>query len=244
MAMEQKDSSWEVDLEFYKKLREVVQAGTFKSISFSPWHKGCDTELDATSDWPELKDLMETWYYEIQGEIEIHTYALVTPEFKEDKLILDVFTAWNHCADCLSDIRRDWDEEEFQGLVFDLLPKRLQDQTHALDLLISIEIEHDESSKSSITDFSISLLDGKVDEDLAASLSPDGLREIKEHVVEWCLGYFCPEGDFNAVLEENQISRFSTYASEKFLLIPDPPEIEPEREPENFHDLTPTRPKP
>jgi hypothetical protein len=87
MAMEQKNSSWEIDLDFYKKLREVVQAGTFKSISFSPWHKGCDTELDATCDWPELKDLMETWYYEIQGEIEIHTHALVTPEFTEDKLI-------------------------------------------------------------------------------------------------------------------------------------------------------------
>jgi len=240
MAMERKNICWKIDLEFYKKLREVVQAGAFKSISFIPWHKGCDTNLDATCDWPELKDLMETWYYEIQGEIEIHTYVLVTPEFTEEKLILDVITEWDHCADCMSEVGDDWDEEKFQELVFNLLPKRLQDQTHALDLLIWIEIEYDESAKSSITEFSISLLDGKVDEDLAASLSSDGLREIREHVVEWCLGYFCPIGDFSAVLEANQISTFSTYASEKFLMIPDPPE----REPENFHDLTTPRPKP
>jgi hypothetical protein len=242
MAIKRKNSSWAIDLEFYKKLREVVKAGTFKSISFSPWHKGCDTDLEATCEWPELKGLMETWYYEIIGEIEIHNYANVTAEFSGDKLTFDVFTALDHCADYPLDIKQAWDEEEFQGLIFDLLPKRLQEQTHSLDLMISLEIEYENSEKSTMSNFEIWLMDGEVDGDLAGSITPDGLRVIKEYIAEWCLGYFSPDSDFSVVMVENRISSFSTYALETFLMIPDPPEIEPEREPENFNDLTTTRP--
>ena len=242
MTTERKSRIWDIDLEFYKKLREVVQAGTFKSINFSPWHKGCDIDLDASCDWPELKGLMETWYYEIIGEIEIHTYAIVTPEFSGGKLTFDVFTAWNHCADYPSDIKQAWDEEEFQLLIFDLLPKRLQDQTHMLDLMISLEIECETLENATMSNFAIFLMDGEVDEDLAEAITPESQKVIRNYVAQWCLDFFNPDGDFSVAIEENRISSFTTYSLETFLMIPDPPEVEPEREPENFNDLTTTRP--
>jgi hypothetical protein len=102
----------------------------------------------------------------------------------------------------------------------------LATRAHAIALLTWLEHEKDESVYGA----------------LAGSITPDGLRVIKEHIAEWCLGYFSPDSDFSVVMVENRISSFSTYALETFLMIPDPPEIEPEREPENFNDLTTTRP--
>ena len=224
MASERENRSSEIDSEFYKKLCEVVGAGTFDSISFSPWHKGCDTDLNATCDWPELENLMEDWYYEIQGDIEMHNYAIVTPELTEDGLVFEVFTQWNHCADDAENIQKAWDEDKFQEFVFGLLPKRLQNQVQALYLTVSLEIEYENPKSSSMSNFSIWLGEGEVDEDLAKSISPDGLQALKEYINKWCLDYFVHDGSFSASLEDNQISSFTTCASEAFLMIPGSPE--------------------
>jgi len=220
MASERQNRSSEIDSEFYKKLCEVVGAGTFDSISFSPWHKGCDTDLNATCDWPDLESLMEEWFYEIRGDIEMHTDAIVTPELTEDGLVFDVFTQWNQCADDPESIRKAWDEEKFQGFVFGLLPKRLQDQVQALDLFIFLEAEYEDSETSSVRDLSIGLIEGQVDEDLAKSISPEGMNALRAYIVNWCSEYFAPGDSFSVSLEDNQISSFITCASEKFLMIP------------------------
>lgn len=220
MSTEKATKASAVDCGFYERLCVVVREGKFKDISFSPWHKGCDTELDATCDWPDLKDLMEDWYYKMQGDIEPHTHAIVSPEFSEGNLIFGVFTQWDHCADGLSNDDKAWDEEGFQRMVHDHLPKKFRDKTDAADLLVSLEITYDEPGKCYMSNFSVSSMDCRLDENLSASISPDAQQVIKNNVVEWCLRYFNPDGDFSASVMENGLSSFNTYASEKFLITP------------------------
>ena len=84
--------TFQVDANFYKRLCEVVKDGTFVSIDFSPWHKGCDTCLDASCDWPGLQDEMEEWYYENIGEFDVHTTLDLKPEFTDNQLIFNIHT--------------------------------------------------------------------------------------------------------------------------------------------------------
>jgi hypothetical protein len=79
----------EIDAEFYKRLCKVVKAGTFKSIDLSPYHKGCDTSIDVSCNWPELEHLMVEWYYNSWELIKMlgHSSLEIVPRIDDEKLI-------------------------------------------------------------------------------------------------------------------------------------------------------------
>ncbi len=144
----------QVDANVYNRLCEVVKDGTFVSIDFSPWHKGCDTCLDATCDWPELQDEMEEWYYENISEFDVHTTLYLTPEITNDQLLFKIYTVWDRNFDQFSDLSKEWDEELFQDFVFDLLPKAIKEKAPSENLWVSVDLEY-EPKKLSVKQFSV-----------------------------------------------------------------------------------------
>jgi hypothetical protein len=210
----------QVNADFYKRLCEVVHDGTFVSIDFTPWHKGCDTCLDATCDWPELQDEMEEWYYENAGEFEIHTTLNLIPKFTDNQLIFNIYTEWNRSYDQFTELSKEWYEESIQDFVFDLLPQAIKEQIPPEDLWISFNLEYEEPGEVSVTQFSISAM-GKERKDLAAALSPENLEAIGKYVLEWCQKNHGPQDNFSISIENNEVrSVVSVGESVSILVVP------------------------
>ena len=207
-----------IDTEVYKRLCEVVEAGTFQSISFSPWHKGCDTELDATCQWPELEGELENWYYDNMGDMEPHTYAMIIPIYCRETLSFKFVGDYDRGRDQEADIC--WDEGEFQEFVHSLLPSALRKNTNPENLWISLELEYESPQQSSISDFSISL-EGEDEDKFTTSITPKKQNVIRDYVIAWCFKNHGPEDSFGIRIESNAISSVVTSCvSEEFLLIP------------------------
>ena len=216
--------STEVDPEVYKKLCEVVEAGTFQSVRFSPWHKGCDTELDATCDWDDLQDEMESWYYDNQEDFGMHTRAVVYPYYYDKELIFDVSAHWDRSMDQVSELSDVWDDVAFQDFVYDLLPSKLKKQTSSDELWISVDVDYESPDQLSISTFSISE-SGDEENDLAASITPKNERLIAEYVLKWCQENHGPDDNFSITIENNEVGGVeSSCPSEEFLVIPKKPE--------------------
>ena len=212
----------EIDPEVYKRLCEVVKAGTFRSINFSPWHKGCDVELDATCQWPELEGELETWYYDRRGDcdIDMHTMATINPSYDGETLSFHLDAIWDRSLDQMSEVAQGWDEIEFQGFVHSLLPSTMEEDVTPEELWISLELEYESPSESSISGFSISV-DGDENEDLTAAITPENQKLICDHVVAWCIENHSSEDNFSVGIENNEVaSVISSYPSEEFLLVP------------------------
>jgi hypothetical protein len=213
----------EIDPEVYKRLCEVVEAGTFLSINFSPWHKGCDVELDATCQWPELEGELETWYYDRRGDcdIDMHTMATINPSYDGETLSFHLDAIWDRSLDQMSEVDQGWDEMEFQEFVHSLLPSTMEENVTPDDIWISLELEYLSAQDSSISDFSISI-DGDESGELTDSVNQIIKEEIREYVISWCMANHTSENDvFNISINYNSISYVcSICPSEEFLLIP------------------------
>ncbi len=196
--------TFQVNADFYKRLCEVVKEGTFVSIDFSPWHKGCDICLDSSCDWPELQGEMEQWYYENAGEFDIHTNLYLTPEFTNDQLIFKIATVWNRSYDQFTELSKEWYEELVQDFVFNLLPQAIKEQTPPEDLWISFNLEYEAPGEVSVTQFSISDM-GKERKDLVAALSPKNLQAVGKYVLEWCQKNHGPQDNFSISIENNEV---------------------------------------
>ena len=196
--------TFQVDANFYKRLCEVVKDGTFVSIDFSPWHKGCDTCLDASCDWPGLQDEMEEWYYENIGEFDVHTTLDLKPEFIDNQLIFNINTVWNRSYDQFTELGKEWHEELFQDFVLDLLPQKIKGHTLPEDFWISLDLEYKEPDEQSVKQFSISD-SGKERKDLTAALSPENLHAVGNYVLEWCQKNHGPQDNFSISIENNEI---------------------------------------
>ncbi len=209
----------EVDSKLYEQLCAVVKNETFKSISFSPWHKGCDIELDATCDWPELQYELEKWYYDQMGEIEEHTSADVVPKYDGKNLIFEFSGSWNRGL--YGDPNDGWDEQEFQEFVHSILPPPLNEVAIHDDIWISLELGYLSDQDNSISDFSISI-DG-VDRSIIADLVTQNIKEeIREYVITWCMINHTNKNDvFVISIDNNSISHVSSICSSKnFLIVP------------------------
>lgn len=209
----------EIDSEVYRRLCDVVKDGTFESISFSPWHKGCDTELHATCHWPELEGELETWYYEHAGDLEEHTNAEIVPHYDGENLIFEFSGSWDRGLH--GDSNDGWDEMEFQEFVHSLLPSTMEENVTPDDIWISLELEYLSAQDSSISDFSISI-DGDESGELTDSVNQIIKEEIREYVISWCMVNHTSENDvFNISIDNNSISYVcSICPSEEFLLKP------------------------
>jgi hypothetical protein len=216
---EKKPTVSQIDPEFYKRLCKVVKAGTFKSIEFSPWHKGCDIELDATCKWPELKDLLEEWYYDRLSDTDLdeHTTATVTPDYDGKDLIFSVYAYMDYSRD--SDISEGWESSDFQEFVYNLLPEKIRKDTDVEDLWVSLDVDYESSEKSTITNLSISI-DGKKKKELAGDITPENQILIKDHVISWCLENIGVSGEFSVTIGQLEVESVCSSFCEEFLLIP------------------------
>lgn len=207
----------EIDPKVYERLCDVVEAGTFRSISFSTWHKGCDTELNATCEWPELQGELENWYY--NQPTEPHTYATIVPRYDGKHLILE-FSGFSDDS-LFGDSNEGWDEMEFQEFVHSLLPSPLDENSTPDDIWISLELEYLSAQDSLISDFSISI-DGDESSELTDSVTQMIKEEVREYVISWCTVNHTSEDDaFNISINYNSIASLSTICpSEEFLLVP------------------------
>jgi hypothetical protein len=214
----------EVDPDFYKRLCKVVKAGTFRSINFSLWHKGCDIEIDATCRWPDLKSKLDEWYFSVMDTLDLHTEADISPEYSDGKLIFVVSTTYDSFRDGCSEVTKAWDVGEFNRLVYECLPKKLRDKTEPEDLSISLEASYDDLGKSQMSGFSISLIDGESTADFSTSISKKGLEVIKKYVIGFCTQQDSSAEDVTISIECSQIETmlFYTFGEETFLLIPKP----------------------
>ena len=207
-----------IDLEFYRRLCEVVEAGTFHSINFSVWHKGCDTKLYATCQWPELEGELENWYYEHMGDMETHTDAMIIPNFDDGNLIFEFSGSWDSSR--YGEANEGWDEGEFQEFVHSLLPSALRKKADPENLWISLELEYESPQQSSINDFSLSL-DGEDEDKFTAAITAKKQKMIRDYVIAWCFDNHSPDDSFNISIVDNAISSLVTSCgSEEFLLIP------------------------
>jgi hypothetical protein len=227
-AKQKQPNITEIDPEVYKKLCEVVEAGTFRSVSFSPWHKGCDTELNATCDWDDLQDEMESWYYDNQEDFGTHTYATVVPYYNDKKLIFDVSAYWDRGMDQVSELGEGWDDVAFQDFVYNLLPSKMKKQTSSEDLWISVDVDYESPDQLSISAFSISE-SGDEEKDLAATITPKNEKLIAEYILNWCQENHGPEDNFSITIENNEVGGVestsssggeSSSSSEEFLIVP------------------------
>jgi hypothetical protein len=218
---EKKLTVTEVDPDFYKRLCKVVKAGTFSSITFSPWHKGCDIELDATCRWPELKDLLEEWYYDRRGDSDVmmHTYARVTASYDGEKLIFELDTDWDRSMDQMSEVGEGWDMEDFQTLVINLLPPKFRKQTTPEDLWISLEVDFDSPDKTSVSGFSVSIA-GDENKAILEAITPELQKKIGDYVMHWCQGTHGPENNFTVSIENSEVNEVGSSSSEEFLVVP------------------------
>ena len=208
-----------IDPEVYRRLCEVVEAGTFQSVSFMPWHKGCDTELDTTCQWPELQDELENWYYDHMGDMESHTFAMIVPRYDGENLIFEFSGHWDRGRDGEAGIC--WDGAWFQEFVHNLLPSALRAQASPEELWISLEFEYESPGESSISGFSISL-EGDEREDLMAAITPRNQKAIRDYIIAWCMENHSPEDGFSVSIETNEVaSMVSSCPSEEFLLVPE-----------------------
>ena len=196
--------TFQVEANFYKRLCEVVNDAEFVSIDFSPWHKGCDTCLDASCDWPELQDEMEEWYYENIGEFDVHTTLYLTPEITNDKLIFKIDTVWDRNFDQFSDLSKEWDQELFQDFVFDLLPKAIKEKAPSENLWVSVDLEYEEPKKLSLKQFSVTD-SGKKRKYLVGALSNLNIETIADYVLEWCQKNHGPQDNFSISIENNEV---------------------------------------
>jgi hypothetical protein len=221
---EKKPIVTEVDPDFYKRLCKVVKAGTFRSINFSLWHKGCDIEIDATCRWPDLKSKLDEWYFSVMDSLDLHTEADISPEYSDGKLIFVVSTTYDSFRDGCSEVTKAWDVGEFNRLVYECLPKKLRDKTEPEDLSISLEASYDDLGKSQMSGFSISLIDGESTADFSTSISKKGLEVIKKYVIGFCTQQDSSAEDVTISIECSQIETmlFYTFGEETFLLIPKP----------------------
>jgi hypothetical protein len=214
----------EVDPDFYKRLCKVVKAGTFRSINFSLWHKGCDIEIDASCRWPDLKSKLDEWYFSMMDSLDLHTEAEIRPDYTDGQLTLIVSTIYDSFRDGCSEVTKAWDVGEFNRLVYDCLPKKLRDKTEPEDLSISLEASYDDLGKSQMSGFSISLIDGERNADFSTSISKKGLEVIKKYVIGFCTQQDSSAEDVTISIECSQIETmlFYTFGEETFLLIPKP----------------------
>jgi len=210
----------EINPEVYKKLCKVVEAGTFQSVRFSPWHKGCDTELDATCEWDDLQDEMESWYYDNQEDFGIHTRATVYPYYYDKELIFKVSAHWDRGMDQVSELGEGWDDVAFQDFVYDLLPSKMKKQTSSEDLWISVDVDYESPDQLSISAFSISE-SGDEEKGLAATITPKNEKLIAEYILNWCQENHGPEDNFSVTIENNEVGRVeSSCPREEFLVVP------------------------
>ena len=214
----------EVDPDFYKRLCKVVKAGTFRSISFSLWHKGCDIEIDASCRWPDLKSKLDEWYFSVMDSLDMHTEADISPEYSDGKLIFVVSTTNDSFRDGYSEVTKAWDVGEFNRLVYECLPKKLRDQSEPQDLDVYLEVHYDSYGESELSNFSISLIEGKSTADFSTSISKKGLEVIKKYVIGFCTQQDSSAEDVTISIECSQIETmlFYTFGEETFLLIPKP----------------------
>jgi hypothetical protein len=214
----------EVDPDFYKRLCKVVKAGTFRSINFSLWHKGCDIEIDATCRWPDLKSKLDEWYFSVMDSLDLHTEAEVRPDYTDGQLTFRVSTIYDGTRDGMSEVQDAWQEAELQQLVYGCLPKKLRDKTEPEDLSISLEASYDNLGKSEMSGFSISLRDGESTADFTAGISKKSLEAIKKYVIGFCTDQDSTAEDVSISIEDSQVDLFSSYifGEEKFLLVPKP----------------------
>ncbi len=209
----------EINREFYERLCEVVEAGTFQSISFSPWHKGCDVELDATCQWPELESELESWYYDQMVDFVEHTFAMLVPRHDGENLIFEFSGDWDRGR--YGESSEGWDDMEFQEFVHTLLPSTVGEHVSFEDLWISLELEYESPRESSISGFSISL-EGDENEELTAAINPSNQKAIGDYVIAWCMANHGPEDSFSVSIENNEVARVvSSCPSEEFLLVPE-----------------------
>jgi hypothetical protein len=212
----------EADPEAYKRLCKVVKAGTFTGITFSPWHKGCDFDLDATCRWPELKDVLETWYFDRRENCDVlmHTRARITPSFDGEELIFEMDADWDRSMDQMSEVGENWDVEEFQKFVFGLLPPKLSKQTTPEDLWISVEVDYDgDRKKTSLSGLSISVA-GDENDAMLAAITPLHQKKIGDYVMKWCQGTHGPENNFTVSIENSEVNEVGSSTSEEFLVVP------------------------
>jgi hypothetical protein len=216
---EKKPIVTEVDPDFYKRLCKVVKADTFKSIEFSPWHKGCDVELDATCKWPQLKDLLEEWYYDrlSSTDLEEHTTATVTPYYDGEELTFSVIASMDYGRD--SDISEGWETADFQEFVYNLLPKELKKETDVENVWVSLDVDYERPDKASITNLSISI-DGKKKKDFAGDITPENQILIRDHVISWCLENIGVAGEFSVTISHLEVETVCSSFSEEFLVVP------------------------
>jgi hypothetical protein len=216
---EKKPIVTEVDPDFYNRLCKVVKAGTFKSIEFSPWHKGCDIEFDATCRWPELKDLLEEWYYDrlSSSDLDEHTSATFTPYYDGEELTFSVDAYMDYGRD--SDISEGWETADFQEFVYNLLPEELKKETDVEDVWVSLDVDYESPDKASITNLSISI-DGKKKKDFAGDITPENQILIRDHVISWCLENIGVAGEFSVAISQLEVETVFSSFSEEFLLVP------------------------
>lgn len=214
----------EVDPDFYKRLCKVVKAGTFRSINFSLWHKGCDIEIDASCRWPDLKSKMDEWYFSVMDSLDLHTEAEIRADYTDGQLTFRVSTIYDSFRDGCSEVTKAWDVGEFNRLVYDCLPKRLRDQSEPQDLDVYLEVHYDSYGESELSNFSISLIDGESTADFTAGISKKGLEVIKKYVIGFCTQQDSSAEDVTISIECSQIETmlFYTFGEETFLLIPKP----------------------
>ena len=219
---EKKPIDSEVDPEFYKRLCKVVKAGTFRGINFSLWHKGCDTEIDASCRWPELKGELEEWYFGIMDSLDLHTEASISPEYSDGKLTFVVSTIYDNFRDGCSEVKREWDVNEFNRLVYECLPQTLRDLTAPQDLDVFFEVHYDNYGESEISNFSISLADGESTADFTAGISNEGLEAIKNYVIAFGTKQDGSAEDVTISIDCSLIEtlQFLTFGEETFLLVP------------------------
>ena len=211
----------EVAPDFYKRLCKVVKAGTFRSINFSLWHKGCDIEIDASCRWPDLKSKLDEWYFSVMDSLDMHTEADISPEYSDGKLIFVVSTTYDSFRDGRSEVTKAWDVGEFNRLVYECLPKKLRDQSEPQDLDVYLEVHYDSYGESELSNFSISLIEGKSTADFSTSISKKGLEVIKKYVIGFCTQQDSSAEDVTIGIECSQIETmlFYTFGEETFLLI-------------------------
>jgi hypothetical protein len=197
----------------------VVNAGTFKRIDLSPYHKGCDTSIDASCNWLELEDLMVEWFYDSLQLIDNinFTSLLISPGIKGKQLIFDLTLMYASMS--ADDWIQGWNEKGFQKLVYKQLPKYYQDLTAAEELSINLSLNKS-GGNASISEFTISLLSGNTKTDFTSLVLEQGRQLIRDYIMSWFAVNCDMEGDVTITIEESDVPEYSVAWSQEIQIVP------------------------
>lgn len=198
----------------HKLIVKHVKDGTFRSVSLTPWHKGCDTEVSGEGDLKAVGDAFESLYYdELGGELcgYPHTSLNISATIEPEGLVIECYLHNDETCD-------EWDPSELNEIVHGLLPEKIRKTVAASDLLVDAEVSTSEG-KGTLDNLYVCDLGAEGLKDLASQIKKAGREKIADYLASWIEEHIHPPEGFSCKLEEEKL-KVLTCESVDFLTVP------------------------